>query len=135
MTFLRHKQIVKTVCRSFDALISISLILSQFHKLNYRYNRREVEDVIILVTTRYTSDVSIAEKEMQLYRRMGIRVISVAVGRQRYGVSMQLQQMTSKSKLYVTKFRALNQHVVDVIREICPVEIGLAGKYFLEWKD
>ena len=100
----------------------------QFHRLNYKYDRTHAEDSIILMTTRHASDSLIATREFQIFRRLGIKVIPVALGRKRFAISMELQQMTGFVTPYVASYRRLQSKEYDVIRDICPVVGGIPGK-------
>ena len=108
--------------------------------MNYAFQRSNVEDVIILVTTRslqdrpvWDSDVTKAKNEIQMYAQMGIQVVTLALGRQRFHISMQMQQITSfREPIILSGFKKLvrnNEKELEVMQGLCPLVTEKPGKY------
>jgi hypothetical protein len=107
--------------------------------MNYVFGRSNVEDMIILVTTRslqdrptWNSDVTKAKNEIQMFAQMGIQVVTLALGRQRFRISMQMQQMTSfREPTIVSGFKKLvrnDDKVLELMQGICPLATEKPGK-------
>ena len=100
--------------------------------MNYAFQRSNVEDVIVLVTTRslqdrpvWDSDVTRAKNEIQMYAQIGIQVVTLALGRQRFRISMQMQQITSfREPIILSGFKKLggnNDKELEVMQGLCPL--------------
>ena len=99
--------------------------------MNYEHHRSNVQDVILLVTARtlrdrpsWDSDLIRAKSEIQMYAQMGIRVVTLALGRQRFRITMQMQQMTSvKDPVILSSYGKLVKNdgkILSVMKGICP---------------
>ena len=106
------------------------------------YGRANVEDVLILVTTRslrerpsWDSDLTRAKKEILTFRQMRVQVITIALGRERYRVSMQMQQMAShRDPVILSNYKKLvegDTKVLEVMNGVCPGDDGVPGELFL----
>lgn len=111
--------------------------------MNYMYRRADVEDVVILVTTRplrtrpfWDSDLKRAKKEILNFRQMGVQIVTVALGRNRQLISMQIQQMASyREPVVLSGFKKLitgDQKTEDVMKGVCPNINGNPGKFVLK---
>jgi 2-oxoglutarate dehydrogenase complex dehydrogenase (E1) component-like enzyme len=108
--------------------------------MNYKHRRSDVEDVIILVTTRtlqdrpsWDNDLLRAKKEIQMFAQMGVQVVTLALAKQRFRISMQMQQMTSyREPIILSSYKKLlrsDAKVLDVMKGVCPTINGVPGKF------
>ena len=108
--------------------------------MNYKHNRGNVEDVIILVTTRslrdrpsWNSDVTRAKNEIQMFAQMGVHVVTLALGSERFRISMQMQQMTSFREPIVlsgySKLVTSDVKVQKVMEGVCPSIEIVSGEF------
>lgn len=108
--------------------------------MNYKHNRANVEDVLIVVTTRslrdrpsWDSDVTRAKNEIQMFAQMGIHVVTLALGKERFRISMQMQQMTSiREPIVLSSFAKLVRSdikVQKVMEGVCPSIAIVPGEF------
>lgn len=99
--------------------------------MNTKYNRYDVDDVIISLTTRslrdwptWDSDVTKASRDIQMFADMRTKIITVALGDQRPRISMQMNQIkVFDSPLIKSSYKRLvksDAKVLDVMYNICP---------------
>ena len=99
--------------------------------MNYNYNRANVRDVIILVTTRslrdspsWDSDLTKANNEFQMFSQMGAQVVTLALGRGRSLIRSQIKQLTTVYDPVVlssySKLIRSDIKVQQVMEAVCP---------------